>query len=443
MRDRERFGLAFAALIASSGVAAWADWPTFEVIGKPAGWSRAQFNAMNADGTVLVGEGRSPLGDEALVWRVGSGFEVAGDLPGASVEGKFLAVSGDGQVPVGSGRTIEGLDPVTEAMSWTSAGGLVPLGRFGGFTIAKAASNDGSVIVGAGSPDSGGVEYAFRWEEGIGITRPLDLIGQYLRGTANAVSGDGSIVVGRDTSSTSTSQGKAFIWLEGNAHIELLPLPDESSGTTWNPERSSANWISQDGTVILGTGDPYISAVQVGPLIWIDGEVSALEIYPGSTHTSAGSASADLRVIAGSTTLPGSTTHAVIWLDGSIMRLRDYFVAQGVPFGPDDGRLFEGVSVSDDGQRFLGTGLYQGNSVYWLAYVPLPPPPCPADVNGDTNDDVLDFLDYMDAFGQCEMLPGPCVPAGSVVDADFNGDTTVDVVDFLDFFDAFGTGCPG
>jgi len=27
------------------------------------------------------------------------------------------------------------------------------------------------------------------------------------------------------------------------------------------------------------------------------------------------------------------------------------------------------------------------------------------------------------------------------VNADFNADTTVDILDFLDFFDAFGTGC--
>ncbi len=73
-----------------------------------------------------------------------------------------------------------------------------------------------------------------------------------------------------------------------------------------------------------------------------------------------------------------------------------------------------------------------------LPLAPPPPPLCPADVNGDTSVDVVDFLDYLDAFGQCDSLPGPCIPPGSVVDADFNGDTAVDVVDFLDFLDAFG-----
>ncbi len=66
------------------------------------------------------------------------------------------------------------------------------------------------------------------------------------------------------------------------------------------------------------------------------------------------------------------------------------------------------------------------------------PPPCPADYNGDTTPDVLDFLDFFDDFGTCENQPGPC---GTVADADFNGDTLIDVLDFLDFIDAFGTGC--
>ncbi len=66
------------------------------------------------------------------------------------------------------------------------------------------------------------------------------------------------------------------------------------------------------------------------------------------------------------------------------------------------------------------------------------PGPCPADYNGDTAPDVLDFLDFLDDFGSCENQPAPC---GSTANADFNGDTIVDVLDFLDFLDAFGIGC--
>ncbi len=63
---------------------------------------------------------------------------------------------------------------------------------------------------------------------------------------------------------------------------------------------------------------------------------------------------------------------------------------------------------------------------------------CAADYNGDGDDDILDFLDFLDDFGSCENQPAPC---GSAANADFNGDTIIDILDFLDFLDAFGTGC--
>ncbi len=65
-------------------------------------------------------------------------------------------------------------------------------------------------------------------------------------------------------------------------------------------------------------------------------------------------------------------------------------------------------------------------------------PPCAADYNGDTEPDVLDFLDFLDDFGACDQLPAPC---GSFGNPDINGDTVIDVIDFLDFLDAFGSGC--
>ena len=67
-------------------------------------------------------------------------------------------------------------------------------------------------------------------------------------------------------------------------------------------------------------------------------------------------------------------------------------------------------------------------------------PRCVADVNKDGDVSVLDFLDYIDAFGACEGLPGPCAgPTG--IEADFDGIGTVEVLDLLAFLDAFGSGC--
>lgn len=63
-------------------------------------------------------------------------------------------------------------------------------------------------------------------------------------------------------------------------------------------------------------------------------------------------------------------------------------------------------------------------------------PPGKADVNADTIVDVLDLLDFLDAFSICDGAPGPCYVNG--VNTDFDLSATVDIIDFLDFVDAFG-----
>lgn len=97
------------------------------------------------------------------------------------------------------------------------------------------------------------------------------------------------------------------------------------------------------------------------------------------------------------------------------------------------------------------TGLYGGN--FWFGGWPAAPyasfmigiygtaggggPDCgPADYNGDTNVDVLDFLDFLDDYGACDGFPTPC---GSFGNPDmYNPDDFVDILDFLGFFDIFG-----
>lgn len=65
--------------------------------------------------------------------------------------------------------------------------------------------------------------------------------------------------------------------------------------------------------------------------------------------------------------------------------------------------------------------------------------PCPADLNGDTAADILDFLLFIDAFGACENQPAGCTLDG--LDPNLVADDTVDILDFLEFMDRFGNGC--
>lgn len=65
--------------------------------------------------------------------------------------------------------------------------------------------------------------------------------------------------------------------------------------------------------------------------------------------------------------------------------------------------------------------------------------PCPADYNGTPDaGDILDFLDFITDFANCD---GQAVPCGQFGNPDINGDTVVDILDLLEFLNAFSEGC--
>ncbi|MEA5557698.1 outer membrane protein assembly factor BamB family protein [Nodularia spumigena] len=99
---------------------------------------------------------------------------------------------------------------------------------------------------------------------------------------------------------------------------------------------------------------------------------------------------------------------------------------------------FPAVNIGGPSMGPDGTLVVAGTSTNMRAYR-TEVPPCAADVNGDGVADVLDFLDFLNAFSACDGQPAPCGDAG--VSADFNDDGIVDVLDLLDFLDAFSAGC--
>jgi probable HAF family extracellular repeat protein len=113
-----------------------------------------------------------------------------GDLPGGAVHSRAFGVSADGSVVVGS----TGAAPSSsgsQAFRWTVDTGMVGLGE----SFSSAAfdvSADGSVIVGWSVYGQ-----AFRWTQDTGMVGLGDFPGGLFLSSANAVSGDGSIVVGR------------------------------------------------------------------------------------------------------------------------------------------------------------------------------------------------------------------------------------------------------
>lgn len=192
-------------------------------------------------------------------------------------------------------------------------------------------------------------------------------------------------------------------------------------------DRSYAFAISQSGTIV---GQASLAGVY-SAVIWKDDVPHVIGTLPGMDESVLVDVN-DAGVATGSVYAPGTgfTSRAVIFTDEGGLQLLYPLVIQ-----PPELVLLSADAINAEG-TIAGVAVNALNDL--RGYVAFPLPPCPADVTRDGLVDVLDFLDFLDAFGQCNTLPGPCVPLGLSVDGDFNGDTTVDVSDFLDFFDAFG-----
>jgi probable HAF family extracellular repeat protein len=119
-----------------------------------------------------------------------------GDLPGGNLNSQAFAVSSDGVFVVGSGTTALGTRP----FRWSQAGGMEDLGDLGFHTRANAVSADGSIIVGG---PAGPGNHAFIWTSISGISFLDDYVidlGGDLDGwqlvDALDISADGNAIVG-------------------------------------------------------------------------------------------------------------------------------------------------------------------------------------------------------------------------------------------------------
>jgi probable HAF family extracellular repeat protein len=223
-------------------------------------WSRARGDGIprerdgsfatdvSADGSIVCGA-IDDGGDEAVIW-IGAGEPMAlGDLPGGNGWSSASGISADGTVVVGSAGKYS-----PQAFRWTAESGVVALGTLPDLDSSEATgvSADGTTVVGISGTLNEDYE-AFRWTEGEGMVGLGDLPGGLLGSRATAVSGDGSRVIG--AGSTPHYQVEPFLW---DATRGMRPLAEALVSeygldlTDWQLE--TATGISDDGTVIVGTG---------------------------------------------------------------------------------------------------------------------------------------------------------------------------------------------
>ncbi len=210
-------------------------------------------------------------------------FTALGTLPGAS-ESEAWGVSADGRVVTGHSdwRAFRWENGVMERME-----GLVPDGSSMGLAI----SDDGSVIGGFAQASEG--NRPCRWRGDVVDALPIDA--DSASGIVQGVNADGSVMVGR------TFWGAAR-WDDG----VLTLLPDGRVNST--------RAVSDDGSVVGGTG--HVGHMTGGPqaLLWRDGVPSALGILPGGELSSVADVSSD-----GSVATGYGGTEAFVWTEESGM----------------------------------------------------------------------------------------------------------------------------
>ncbi len=285
-----------------------------------------------SSGTVSVKNIQTQL---AWAWPVQSGDVFGRDRVEASFtllsDGSTpVAVSADGQVVAGTTTA-----PCCEAFRWNAGTGFLGLGDLpggGDVSYGRAASADGTYVVGSGRLPPPNQDEAYRWDAGSGLVGLGFVPGGTDNSSALDISGDGTKVVGFSSlplSGQGSFQNVAFLWTEPGP---MVSLGDLAGGAI----RSIANAISTDGTTVVGRGEDASG----------DGEIIVGRGYDGSFA-------------------------ATVWDERNGMRkLEDLLVAAGVDL---DGWAPEwALSISADGQTIAGLASKNGDDMSFVAVLPRP-----------------------------------------------------------------------
>jgi uncharacterized membrane protein len=316
-------------------------------------------------------------GDSVFRWSASDGRTNLGTLPSTigSSPIDIATISDDGSTIIGKFGG--------SGFFWTAEGGTVLLPPIISdqsylLTFPTALSSDGAIIVGnAHDPFSSYDSHAFRWtaETGFVLLDGLDF--------AAAVSPDGSVIVGGAYFDRSpwpqSTDSQAVRWTQATGTVGLGIMPN-----SWQQD-SAAEFVSHDGTVVVGYGFP--PDARIGPKVfrWTDTEGMQQPSTLGDDQEPI-AMSADGNVIIGDMrTLDSNvTTFATIddffvWTpDTGLRKLPELIAALGIgniaPFS-DPNQYSELYDISADGRIVFGQSSDPIRGQYWLLDIsPVPEP---------------------------------------------------------------------
>jgi probable HAF family extracellular repeat protein len=276
----------------SSGTVQAYRWTTtsgYQILGSPGNSDFFGAGAASFDGSVIVGEHPIPNNNsEAFRWTAAGGMVqlpmliasavtrdgnmvaggdswwnasgatgIFGPFAGNQDQTQALGLAGTGVAPIAVGAAFKGSDnngPTDHAFRWTPKTGLQDLGvTTGTQSIAIAASEDGSVVVGEAT-DGSGFWRAFRWTAATGMQDIGTLGGP--ESAAFATNKDGSVIVGTSLTSSLSDSNACFIWTAQTGMQNFKTILDDAGVRTADNWISidTLNGISADGTVVAGYG---------------------------------------------------------------------------------------------------------------------------------------------------------------------------------------------
>jgi probable HAF family extracellular repeat protein len=353
------------------------DGDGFLMQNKPAGepnYYTSAGNGVSANGQVTVGTDGIANDARAYTWTNTNGISGLPMVDGAlRTYGIALAASADGNTIVGQAAvppTEDGTERVAAVVWKPSAGtaskdketathyaestatastvSAINIGFFsaGTTSAANAVSADGSIVVGYGDDKQAGIFYqvyqAFRWTADTGMVGLGWLPGGTLFSQAWGISADGSTIVGVSASSNGT-QAMRYTPAGGMAGLGL-PV-----GATYG--RAVA--ASANGSVIVGyntfnDGDHAFR--------WTAAEgMTDLGVLAGDTSSRATAVSADGSIVVGQSAVGFNESRAFIWDKATGMHdLKSVIVAEDPRMA--GWTLISANAISSDGKTITGAG---------------------------------------------------------------------------------------
>jgi photosystem II stability/assembly factor-like uncharacterized protein len=309
---------------------------------------------MSNDGNKIVGPYVNPANSlkEMSIYDVPSQtWTVLGGIGGQSGDetGASWGISGDGETVVGLGWLPAG---GAHAITWNEATGVVDLGSTvtNRSTRADAVSGDGSVVVGWQDSESGFRQAAI-WTNG--QQQLIEFPTGQKALAAGAISDDG-VWIGGEGSSTNSFQ--AYRWSEATGL--------ESLGPPLNPGwRGNVTGLSSDGSVIVGYYRPQGPALFGSGFIWTEAlGVTDLNTYAESLgiDTQGIVMSLPLNISADGTTVVGAGRDAnnqrvgfILKLQPTILGTEDHTETQDYTYYPNPVRDILHINSSTSFERVM------------------------------------------------------------------------------------------